>query len=494
MSKKVEKKQKNKSKNQEEKDKGITVKRDKDMPEWYSQVILKSGLADFAPVKGCYIIKPLGYAIWQSIQDYFNQRLKLQNVDNAYFPLFIPESFFHREAEHAKGFSPEVAWIANKDEDQERLAVRPTSETIMYDSYAKWIRSHRDLPLKINQWANVVRWETQATKLFLRSREFLWQEGHCVYETLEECDKETLLYLAEYKKLCEELLAVPVIMGKKTDKEKFAGAYYTTTIESLMPDGKALQCGTSHNLGQGFAKSFGISFIGDDEKEHLPWQNSWGFSTRLIGAMVMTHSDDKGLVLPPKVAKNKLVIIPILFDKTKKQVLKKCKELLEELSEFDPVLDDREEYSPGWKYNEYELKGMPLRLEVGPRDLEAGHAMVVRRDTGEKETVKFDKLLTKIPALLDNMQKDLLKKAEERMYSNIVETESWDEFAEAIKNQKMVKTNFCGETSCEDWIKDKSGGASSRCIPLGDEKPKQGSKCIYCGKPAKVNIYFARSY
>jgi len=264
-----------------EKVKGITVKKEKDMPEWYSQVVLKSGLADYAPVRGCMVIRPYGYAIWQNIMDFFNERLKKLNIENAYFPLFIPEKFFHKEKEHAKGFEPEVAWIANKDEKQEKLALRPTSETIMYDSYANWIRSWRDLPLRINQWCNIVRWEVKDVKLFLRSREFLWQEGHCVYETNDECQKETLTILDEYENVCE-LLAIPVLKGEKTAKERFAGAKSTYTIEAFMPDGKALQCGTSHNLGQGFAKVFGIKYIGKDEKNHIPWQNSWGFSTRRV--------------------------------------------------------------------------------------------------------------------------------------------------------------------------------------------------------------------
>jgi prolyl-tRNA synthetase len=320
------------------------------MPEWYTQVVEKAGLADFyAPVKGFMVIKPYGYAIWEKIQNYFNSVIKKHGVKNAYFPLLIPEKFFKKEAEHAEGFAPELAWVEKK-EGEERLAIRPTSETVMYDSYSRWIRSYRDLPLKINQWCNVLRWEVKQTKLFLRSREFLWQEGHCVYETEEECQKETLLYLSEYQKLASDLLCIPTLAGQKSDKEKFPGALRTYTYEALMPDGKALQMGTSHNLGQGFAKSFNIKYLGRDEKTHTPWQNSWGISTRMIGAMVMSHGDDKGLVLPPKVAPVQIVIIPILFDKTKEQVLKECKELKNTLSvKYDVELDDREEYTPGWK-------------------------------------------------------------------------------------------------------------------------------------------------
>src|SRR3990167_9238129 len=365
-----------KSKEQEQKPKsqeGLTVKKEENFSEWYNQVVQKAELADYSDVKGFMVIRPNAYSIWEAIQSYLDKRIKLLGVRNAYFPLLIPESFFKREAEHAQGFTPEVAWIANKNDQEhgktERLAIRPTSETIIYDSYSKWIRSWRDLPLRINQWCNVVRWETKATRLFLRTREFLWQEGHCVYETKEECDKETLMYLGEYEKLCRELLAIPVIIGKKTEKEKFAGALYTTTIESLMPDGRSLQCGTSHNLGQDFAKSFKISFLGRNEKPQIPWQNSWGISTRLIGALVMVHGDDKGLVLPPNVAYNKVVIIPIVFEDNKDIILRKAKEIYQLLKSFNPIMDDRDNYSAGWKFNEWELKGIPLRIEIGPRDI-----------------------------------------------------------------------------------------------------------------------------
>jgi len=474
--------------------KGLTAKKEQDIAEWYSQVCLKSEVADYAPVKGCYIIRPLGYAIWQNIQDHFNRCLKYRDVKNAYFPLFIPESFFHKEAQHAEGFSPEVAWIANKEEGQERLAIRPTSETIMYDSYSRWIRSWRDLPLRINQWANVVRWETEATKLFLRSREFLWQEGHCVYETESECDAEVKLFLEEYKNLAEELLAMPVIMGRKTDKEKFAGANYTLTVEAFMPDGKALQVGTSHNLGQRFGQAFGISFLGKDELSHTPWQSSWGFSTRLIGAMILLHSDNKGLVLPPKLAPNKVVIVPIIFDKMRDEILAKADEIREVLSEYDPIIDDREGYSPGWKFNEWELKGVPFRIEIGPKDLEAKQAVMVRRDTGEKQFIKIADIKPIIAEQIEIMQKDMFKKAKKHMDDSIVFAKDWESFTSVVENKKMAKVHFCGETGCEDEIKDKTAGVKSRCIPLGDEAAPDGSKCFHCGKSAKYNVYFSRAY
>src|SRR3989344_4547306 len=359
---------------------GISVKKTGDLSDWYSEVVQKAELADYSPVKGFMIIRPNAYSIWEKIQDYFNKYLKEKKIRNAYFPLLIPESFFKKESEHAKGFAPELAWIEkNSEEDMERLAIRPTSETIIYDSFSKWIRSWRDLPLKINQWCNVLRWEVKQTKPFLRTREFLWQEGHCVYETKDECDTEVKEILEEYKKICEELLAIPVISGTKTETERFAGAHYTTTIEALMPDGKALQMGTSHNLGQGFAKSFGIKFKDRNENLGIPWQSSWGISTRLIGAVILMHGDDKGLVLPPKVAENKIVVVPILFKEKNKDIIKKARILEKKLSEFGAFIDSREEYSAGWKFNEWEMKGIPIRIEIGPNDLKKKQIILVRR-------------------------------------------------------------------------------------------------------------------
>ena len=484
--------------NKEEKDQGITVKKEEDTAEWYSQVCLRSEVADYGVTKGTMIIRPNGYAVWQAIQDYFNKNIiQKTGAKNAYFPLFIPESFFKKEATHAKGFSPEVAWIdKNVTGEGERLAIRPTSETIMYDSYSKWIHSYKDLPLKINQWCNIVRWETEATKLFLRSREFLWQEGHCVYETEEECKKDTINYIKLYEKLCEELLALPVLVGKKTEKEKFAGAKTTYTIESFMPDGKALQCGTSHELGQGFAKAFNIKFLGKDEKQHLPWQNSWGISTRLIGALIMTHSDNKGLILPPSITENKLVIIPIIKSDSKQKILKKSQEIFKQLSSFNPILDDREEYTPGWKYNEWELKGIPIRIELGPRDLEKNQAVIVRRDTGKKTEIKIknlEYLKKSLDKELDNMQSSLYKRAKTFLESSIIQAKTMDDLIKGIKNKKIVKVKFCGEESCEDLIKEKTQGASSRCIPF-DSKTSNNDKCIQCHKQAKVEVYFSRSY
>ncbi len=473
-----------------EKKQGITVKKEQDFAEWYSQVCLKSELADYGAVKGTMIIRPRGFAIWKAIQNYFDKNIvEKTNTKNAYFPLFVPEQFFKKEAGHAQGFSPEVAWLDKSLTQGEHIAIRPTSETIVYDSYSKWIRSHRDLPFKINQWCNVVRWETQATKLFIRSREFLWQEGHCVYETKEQCKKDTINYIKLYEKLCRELLAIPVLIGEKTEKEKFAGAEKTYTIEAFMPDGKALQCGTTHELGQGFAKAFNISFLDKNEKQQTPWQNSWGLSTRLIGAVIMLHSDDKGLILPPKVAENKIVIVPIGEDK---KVMKKAEEIKKSLLSLNPILDNRKEYSPGWKFNEWELKGIPIRIEIGPRDLEKKQAIIVRRDNNEKKPIKLTSLKKTINTELKKMQEELFEKAKKQLEKNIIKANNFKELVKGIKEKKIIQSNFCGYANCEDEIKEKTKGATTRCILFGSKAKKK--KCINCKKDAKYSVYFSKSY
>ena len=469
---------------------GITVKKDEDFSEWYPQIIQKGELADYSKVKGCMVIRPNAYYIWEQIQDNFNKTLRKLKVRNAYFPLLIPESFFQKEAEHAQGFKPEVAWIMNKEEG-ERLAIRQTSETVMYDSYSKWIRSHNDLPLRINQWCNILRWETRATRLFLRTREFLWQEGHCVYETEKECDKETRKYLEEYKKLCKDILALPVLTGKKSEKEKFAGAKYTLSIEAVMPDGRALQMGTSHNLGQGFARSFNISFLDEKGEKKIPWQNSWGVSTRLIGAMAMIHGDNKGLILPPKVAFSKIVIIPILFKKEEGNVLKKAKELYKKLKKYNAVLDDSD-HSPGWKFNNWELKGIPLRLEIGPNDIKKKQVVLVRRDTNEKIHVKFSELIKKIDSLLKEIHIHLYEKAKKEMESKIVDVDNWNDFKNAVKGNKLVRVPWCGSRESEEEIKDKVEGAKSVNRPF--EQPNKLKKCFHTNKESSGFWYFARSY
>jgi prolyl-tRNA synthetase len=478
-------------------DLGITVKKSDDFSEWYTQVVLKSGLADYAPIKGCMIFRELSYAIWEKIQEIFNEKIKRTGHKNVYFPLFIPESFLKKEAEHFAGFVPEVAWVTIGGDTllEERLAIRPTSETIIYATYAKWIRSWRDLPIKLNQWCSVVRWETRATKLFLRTREFLWQEGHTAHATKEEADKEVVEILNEYRDLMENYLAIPVLVGKKTESEKFAGALYTTTLEAIMPDGRALQMGTSHNLGQNFSKVFGIKFIGEDEKEHYVWQTSWGISTRVIGALVMVHGDDKGLVLPPKIAPIQAVIIPIPYkDADISRILTKAIEIREKLQKagFSIVLDDRKEYTPGWKFNDWELKGIPLRIEIGPRDVKHGQVTIARRDTLEKLTVEEGKVVDVVRQLLETIQSNLFNKAKKFLEDMITPVKTYDQFKQVLTIKGgFIKASWCGSQECEQKIKEETT-ATIRLVPFEKEEPF--SNCIYCGKKAKEVVYFAKSY
>ncbi|MGB9740731.1 MAG: proline--tRNA ligase [Candidatus Bathyarchaeia archaeon] len=478
-------------------DVGVTVKKSEDFSEWYTQVVVKSGLADYAPVKGCMIFRELSYAIWEKIQEIFNAKIKATGHKNVYFPMFIPESFLKKEAEHFQGFVPEVAWvtIGGNAPLEERLAIRPTSETIMYATYAKWIRSWRDLPLKLNQWNSVVRWETKATKLFLRTREFLWQEGHTVHATKEEADREVMEILNMYRDLMENYLAIPVLVGRKTENEKFAGALYTTTLEALMPDGKALQMGTSHQLGQNFAKVFDIKFIGEDEKEHYVWQTSWGFSTRIIGALVMVHGDDKGLVLPPKIAPIQVVIVPIPYKEAdEKAILAKAKETFEKLQRqgIVVILDDRREYTPGWKFNDWELKGVPIRIEIGPRDLKQKQLTLARRDTFEKITVKDEEVVSVVEKLLEEIQKNLFDEAKKFLDENITTVRTYDEFKKVLMEKGgFLRACWCESSSCEEKIKDETG-ATIRVVPFEEEKVF--ANCVYCGGKAKKVVYFARSY
>jgi prolyl-tRNA synthetase len=478
-------------------DVGITVKKSEDFSEWYTQVVVKSGMADYAPVKGCMIFRELSYAIWEKIQEIFNQKIKATGHKNVYFPLFIPESFLKKEAEHFEGFVPQVAWITIGGDRplEEKLAIRPTSETIMYATYAKWIRSWRDLPLKLNQWNSVVRWETEATKLFLRTREFLWQEGHTAHATKEEADQEVMEILNIYKEIIEDYLAIPVIAGRKSENEKFKGALYTTTLEALMPDGKALQMATSHQLGQNFSKAFDIKFLDKDEKEKYVWQTSWGFSTRMIGAMVMVHSDDKGLVLPPKIAPIQAVIVPILYKEAdSKSILTKTKEIYEKLKNHgvSAVLDDRTEYTPGWKFNEWELKGVPIRIEVGPRDLKKKQATLARRDTFERIPVKEEEIVETVLKLLEKIQKNLFNNAKKFLEEYITTVKTYGEFKETLKNKGgFIRACWCANSACEEKIKEETG-ATIRTIPF--EREEIFAKCVYCGEEAKEVVYFARAY
>ncbi|MBI4438702.1 proline--tRNA ligase [Candidatus Woesearchaeota archaeon] len=472
---------------------GLTVKKSEDFSEWYTQVVSKAELADYSAVSGCMVFRPDSYAVWERIQSFLDTRFKSLGVRNVYFPMFIPESLFKRESEHVAGFKPEVAWVtmAGDTELSERLAIRPTSETIMYDSFGKWIRSWRDLPLLLNQWCSVVRWEFKYPKPFLRTREFLWQEGHTVHESKDDADRQAMAALNIYKELIEDVLAIPVLAGKKSEAEKFAGALYTTALESLMPDGRCLQMVTSHNLGQNFAKAFNIRFLGKDGKEALAWQTSWGATTRLIGALIMVHGDDKGLVLPPKIAPVQVVVVPIVFGDDKEGVLIKCRALASQLkvAGYSVVLDERSNYSPGWKFNQWELKGVPLRVEIGPKDVQAGKAVVVRRDSRAKEQVAFRELAKRCSELLASIQSDLFAKAKRFLDDSIVDAKDWKGLMKGIESMKIVKAFFCNSTECEAGIKESSGGASSRVIPFDGKK----GPCVRCGKPG-VLACFGKSY
>lgn len=481
-----------KKKSSREEVEGLKVSKSKDFSEWYNQVVQKAGLADYAPIRGCMIIKPYGFAIWEKIQKWFNKELKKTGVENAYFPIFIPERFLKKEEEHFEGFVPEVAWIEKTDESEEKYALRPTSETIMYDAYSKWIRSWRDLPLRINQWNNIVRWEVKATRLFLRTREFLWQEGHTAHATKNECDGEVMLRANQYKELVETQLAIPLVMGKKSKSETFAGALYTMAIEALMPDGKGLQMGTSHNLGQHFAKAFDIRFLDSNGEKKYVWQTSWGLSTRTIGALVMVHGDDKGLVLPPRIAPIQVVIVPIYDNKTKSKVLKEGEKLEKKLdSKFSVHFDKRDAYSPGWKFNEWELKGVPLRIEIGPIDIRKKQVILVRRDTGGKKPVKGKVISKHLEKTFDLVQENLYKKAKSFLSDNTKDAKNFKELEKLIKNRKMVRAYWCGSEDCEEKIKEKTG-ATIRCIET--ENAKKEGKCVDCGKRTKTMVYFAKAY
>ncbi len=476
---------------------GITAKKADDLSEWYTQLVTKAELADYAPMKGFMILRPYGYSIWERIREYLDRRLKETGHSNAYFPLLIPEGYLKREAEHFKGFTPQVFWVTQAGENKlsERLAVRPTSETIINEAYSKWVRSWRDLPLLINVWNSVLRAEITTTRPFLRTSEFLWQEGHTVHATKEDADREVMMILEFYRQLIEEQLAVPVLLGYKSEKEKFVGALYTTTLEAMMPDGKAIQMGTSHNLGQNFSKPFEIKYLGQDEQTHYAWTTSWGVSWRVISAMIMLHGDDKGLIVPPQIAPIQAVIVPIYY-KTEgaDAITNKVRSTSERLTKAGLTVhqDFREQYTPGWKFNEWELKGIPLRIEIGPRDVENNQVTLVRRDNSRKLTVKDDAIVVEVQRCLEEIQKDLLSRAKSALAASISQAGNYDQFKNTLKDRGgFVRACWCGRAECEETIKNETG-ATIRTIPLTDEKTFSG--CIYCGKPAAKVAYFAKSY
>ena len=463
-----------------------------DFAQWFTDVCIKAELVDYSGIKGMFILRPYGYAIWEGIQNYLDRRFKELGHDNVSMPMLIPESLLQKEKDHVEGFAPECAWvtIGGSEELPERLCIRPTSETLFCDHWSHIVHSWRDLPLKYNQWCSVLRWE-KTTRPFLRGREFLWQEGHTLHATAEEAIEETEQMLEVYADCLEDLLAMPVIRGNKTDKEKFAGAERTYTVECMMHDHKALQSGTSHYFGDGFAKAFGISFADKDNQQRTPHETSWGLSTRTIGGLIMTHGDNNGLVLPPHIAPVQIVVIPVAMHK--EGVLDKAREVADRLKKAGiRVKIDESEQSPGWKFAEYEMKGVPLRLELGPKDIENGQCVLVRRDNREKTFVKLDELETAAAELLETEQKALFDKAKKNLDEHTFEAHSLEE-ARAIQEEKggFIKTMWCGELECEMRMKDEAG-MSSRCIPLHQEH--LGDTCAICGKPAKKMIYWGVAY
>lgn len=461
-----------------------------DFPQWYTDLVLKTELVDYGPVKGTMVIRPYGYEIWENIQNYLNNKFKETGHKNAYFPMFIPESYLKKEAEHVEGFAPEVAVVtyAGGADLAEKLVVRPTSETIICDMYAKWIKSYRDLPVLMNQWCNVVRWE-KTTRPFLRTSEFLWQEGHTVHANAEEAQVETLKMLDIYNKLGEELLAIPFFVGEKTESEKFPGAVKTYTIEAMMHDGKSLQSGTSHNLGQKFAKAFNIKYLNKESALEYGYSTSWGVSTRLIGAIIMVHGDQRGLVLPPRVAPIQVVVVPIKYEN--EQVQNACAKIVEQLKTMGVRVEiDTTDNSPGWKFNQWEMKGVPIRLEVGPRDLENNQVAVFRRDNLEKTFVSLDDVCEYSKKLLDTIHFDMLEKARKYRDERVENVENVDGLLKTVENKKFARAYWCGDAACEKVIKEKTA-ATSRFI---EKDNVTDGKCVCCGKPSQKIVLFARSY
>lgn len=464
---------------------------DEDFAKWYTDVVKKAELTDYSSVRGCMIIRPYGYAIWENIQSILDKEFKECGHENVYMPMFIPESLLQREKDHVEGFAPEVAWVTHGgyEELTERLCVRPTSETLFCEHYANIIKSYRDLPKLYNQWCSVVRWE-KTTRPFLRSLEFLWQEGHTMHETAEEAVEETERMLNIYADFCEKSLAIPVIKGKKTDKEKFAGAEATYTIEAMMHDGKALQSGTSHYFGDGFAKAFDITFQGRDNKQQYPHQTSWGMSTRLIGAIIMTHGDDNGLVLPPAIAPIQVMVIPIA--QHKEGVIEKATELKERLSKICRAKIDTSDNTPGWKFAQYEMKGVPLRVEIGPKDIENDQCVIVRRDNREKYFVKLSELEERIPELLKAVHDGLYQRALENRENRTFTAKNLEEMIEVANGKNgFIKAMWCGDLECEEKLKEVAG-VTSRCMPF--EQEEISDTCVCCGKKATKMVYWGKAY
>jgi len=470
--------------------KGVTAEKD-DFSEWFTQIMLKAELADYTDVSGAMVFRPAAYEIWEKIKSEVDSRFKKLGIRNCYFPLFIPEKSFRKEKEHVEGFSPEVAWVthAGNAKLSERLAVRPTSEPIMYESYAKWIRSWRDLPLKLNQWNNVVRWEFKHPVPFLRTREFLWNEGHTAYASEKEAVAEEREIIGIYDEICREFLALPALIGRKTEREKFAGAVYSQSMEYFLPNGRAIQGPDFHHDGQNFSKAYGIKFLDEKGEERGVWQNTFAISTRMLGVMFAIHSDSKGLILPPKISPTKIVIVPILFGKNDGGVLKVAGEVAKKVGGY---LDDRSGYKPGFKFNEWELKGVPLRIEIGPKDVESKTAVVVRRDTGEKEAVSLDKIKARVEGLLDEIQENLLAKAEKSLKNAVVKCDSLADVKKTVGRKKIALVALCKSRECEDDLKFETGGA--KVLNISAEVVGAKTKCVMCGKKADYFGYVGKSY
>ena len=475
---------------------GITVTKNDDFSEWYTQVVLKAELADYAPVKGLIVLRPDGYSIWESIRSALDEKFRKEGIRNGFLPVLIPESLLGKEKKHFAGFNPEAFWVTHSGNNEigDRLALRPTSETLAYSMYSKWIKSWRDLPLKINFWNTALRAEIKATKPFLRNSEFLWQEGHTVHATPKEAEEEVMKILEIYKKTIEEELAIPVITGKKSEKEKFVGAVYTTTMESLMPDGKALQMGTSHFLGQNFAKPFDVKFSDKDNVENYAWQTSWGVSWRLIGAMIMVHGDNKGLVLPPKVSPIQVVIVPIYYSEADaKKVIEKANEIETMLldKKIRVHVDRRSELTPGFKFHDWELKGIPLRIEIGPKDIAKQKVVIATRHNQEKTDLAIDKIGGEINAILEKIQNEMFDAAKKMLQERSTSVDDYEKFKEELEKGGFLYASWCGDESCEEKIKEETG-AEIRVIPFGGKN--QNTKCVYCGKSSTIIPIFARGY
>ena len=513
--KKQEKQEKSEAKNENDEDissLGIQNKKEENFSDWYSEIITKSEMVDYYEISGCYILRPWSYEIWEKIQEYFDPMIKKIGVKNCYFPMFVSQKALFKEKDHVEGFSPECAWVtkSGKSEINPPIAIRPTSETIMYPAFAKWIRSHRDLPLMLNQWTNIVRWEFKNPTPFIRTREFLWQEGHCAFETFEENEKMVFKILDFYKDVYEDLCACPVIKGIKSENEKFAGGYITSSIETILPNGKAVQCATSHNLGQNFSKMLDINFLDKDKKKQLVWQCSWGLTTRTIGVVVMMHSDNKGLVLPPKIAPLQVIIVPIKTSKDNvEEIMGVGRKIMEELksSAIRTEFDDSDLHTPGWKFANWELKGVPIRIEYGKRDLSQGKVTFFCRDKGEKFLVNLSEVVEKVKETLDLIQKRMYQKQLERIKNSRTDAKFFDTFLEGLNKGNIVYTPWCNEAECEDAVKervkkiasesgdeDTVGTCKTLNIPLDQSEFKKGDKCFNCKKDAKVIAVWGRSY